>query len=228
MPRHTRLALALALGLGLVLAPPSRLTRAAEPDAHHAPAAGSAADHGHEAAAEGEAPILQGQPSLAIWTLVVFIGLLLLLRRFAWTPLLNALQQREEHLEHVLLDTERARNEAEGLLAEHRRLMTQAQDKIRAMLTEARHEADSASADIVRKAQEEAEAARHRAERDIATARDQALVEIWSKAAELSVSVAGKVLERELGPEEHRRLIATALEKLPSAPDGRQGVGVPA
>ncbi len=85
---------------------------AAEGGGHAAP--------GHEGG-EAKPNILEPQPSLAIWTVVVFLGLLLVLGRFAWKPLLNALHQREEHLEHCLLQTERARNESEQLLAEHRR-----------------------------------------------------------------------------------------------------------
>jgi F-type H+-transporting ATPase subunit b len=225
MPRQLILALALAallpaLGLPAAAADSapasgteSRLVSQAvadlEPaDAHAAPAHGAA----------GDPNILEAQPSLAIWTVVVFVGLLLVLSRFAWKPLLEALHQREVHLEHVLHDTERARNEAEGLLGEHRKLMAEAQEKVRAMLEEARREAQGAADEILKKAQVEAETARQRAERDIATARDQALVELWSKSAELAVSVAGRVLARDLGPDDHRRLIATAVAELPSGP----------
>jgi F-type H+-transporting ATPase subunit b len=140
------------------------------------------------------------------------------LGRFAWKPLLEALHQREVHLEHVLHDTERARNEAEGLLAEHRRLIADAQEKVRAMLDEARREAQAAAEEILKKGQAEAEAMRHRAERDIATARDQALVELWSKSAELAVSVASRVLSKDLSPDDHRRLIETAVAELPESP----------
>jgi F-type H+-transporting ATPase subunit b len=224
MSRQLILVLALAL---TVLLPAAR-TPAAE---SASPAERHAAGHGHGAEAEAQPNILEPQPSLAIWTVVVFIGLLLVLGRFAWKPLLEALHQREVHLEHVLHDTERARNEAEGLLAEHRRLMADAQDKVRAMLEEARREAQGAADEIVKKAQGEAETARHRAERDIATARDQALVELWSKSAELAVSVAGRVLARDLGPDEHRRLIEAALTELPSGPvagNGHARGGAPA
>src|SRR5689334_20947091 len=148
MPRQ----LILTLGLGaLILASgsPARPVAADEP----APASRAEGDllavavadegtsAGHGAAghnAGGQPNILEPQPSLAIWTVVVFVGLLLVLGRFAWKPLLGALHRREEHLEHVLLDTERARNEAEQLLAEHRRQMAEAQEKVRAMLDEAR------------------------------------------------------------------------------------------
>ena len=158
------------------------------------------------------------QSPLAIWTLIVFLGLLLVLGKFAWKPLMKALDEREAHLEHVLLDSERARNEAEALVAQHRRELAQAADQVRSrLMEEARREAIQASADsILRRAQAEAEAARERAEREITNARDQALMEIWSKTADLAVSVAGRVLTKELNESDHRRLLEVALGELPA------------
>jgi F-type H+-transporting ATPase subunit b len=230
MPRQLIRTLALGLGLlGFIAASirPAATRGAEEPpakahgDAHgHGPVEKAVADEGG-----GEPELLKEQPSLAIWTLVVFLGLLFVLGRFAWKPLLATLHQREEHLEHVLYDTERARNEAESLLAEHRRLMAEAQEKVQAILDEARREAQAAADTMARKAHAEAEAMRQRAERDIASARDQALVELWSKSAELAVAAAGKVLARDLGPDEHRRLIETAMNELPAAPGAANGHG---
>ena len=119
---------------------------------------------------------------------MVFVGLFLVLGKFAWKPLLDALHQREQHLEHVLEETERARNESEGLLAEHRRQMARAADEVRGILDKARQDAQAAAEQIVKQAQTEAEAARQRAQRDIATARDQALAEIWEKTADMAVA----------------------------------------
>ena len=73
------------------------------------------------------------------------------------------------------------------------------------------------------KSQAEAEASKVRAERDIATARDQALNEIWSKTADLAVSVAGKVLNKSLSADDHKRLVESAIAALPAAPIGRGG-----
>ncbi len=154
----------------------------------HAPAPAAHAPAGEHGPAEEAPDPLEPKPELAIWTLVVFIGLFLLLGKFAWKPLLNALHQRERHLEHVLEETERARNESEGLLAEHRRQMARAADEVRAILDKARQDAQAAAEQIVKQAQTEAEAARQRAQRDIATARDQALAEIWEKAADTAVA----------------------------------------
>ena len=147
----------------------------------------------------------------------------MLLGRFAWKPLLVALHQREHHLQHVLEETERARNESEGLLAEHRRQMARAADEVRAILDKARQDAQATAEQMIKQAQDEAEAARQRAQRDIASARDQALAEIWATAAETAVMVAGRVLSTELTPDDHRRLLDAAIRELPAA--GANGHG---
>jgi F-type H+-transporting ATPase subunit b len=229
MPRQSKLALglaalALAWGIGI------RSADAADPT--HPTAAGERANVASAVADEGAHPeghgeekpdILEPKPSLAIWTVVVFIGLLAVLGKFAWKPLLDALRQREEHLEHVLLDTERARNESEQLLERHRKQLEEAAEQVRAMIEEARRDARTAAEEIVQKAHEESEASKHRAERDIASARDQALGEIWTKTADLAVSVAGKVLSRNLDESDHRRLVETALSELPASANGHGG-----
>jgi F-type H+-transporting ATPase subunit b len=186
-------------------------------------AAAGAAGAGHGAAEESSNP-LETQPALALWTFVVFVLLFFLLGRFAWKPLLHALHQREHHLQHVLEETERARNESEALLAEHRRQMARAADEVRGILDKARQDAQATADQLIRQAQTEAESARQRAQRDIAAARDQALAEIWQKAAETAVAVAGRVLTTELSGEDHRRLLDAAIRELPAV-TGANGQG---
>jgi F-type H+-transporting ATPase subunit b len=217
--------LALLIAIGLLAGPavaqeppghdathpkPAAAGEAAKPSGEHGPAAEGAAEAGHEPKP------MQAEPSLAIWTLFVFLGVLAVLGKFAWGPMIKALHERESHLEQVLLDSEKARNEAEALAAKHRKELSQAADQVRALIEEARKEASAAAASILQKAQEEAEASRHRAEREIAGARDQALMEIWSKTADLAVSVAGKVLGKELGESDHKRLVEVAMNELPA------------
>lgn len=216
----------LAIGfmtLALLAATPARFVGAAEPAKTAEPAG-----HGHDAGGGnahhgGEPDPMEVQPSLAIWTVVVFLALFAVLAKFAWKPLLGALHQREEHLEHVLVETERARNESEQLLALHRKQMEEAADQVRALLDNARREAQVLADDLLQKARVEADAERQRARRDIESARDQALSEIWQKTADLAVTVAGRVLTKELGPEDHRRLVAAALNELPAAPTNGHG-----
>ncbi len=191
----------------------------AEAEPGHAPA------HAAEGEGEGKSNPMEVQPGLAIWTVAVFLGLLWILKRFAWGPLAHALHQREEHLEHCLLQSEKARNESEQLLAEHRRLMAQADDRIRALLDKAQRDAQASADEIVRMAQAEAEAVLDRTQREISTARDQALAEIWSQTANVAVSVAGRVLSRELDENEHRRLLDRAIKELPSLSASTNGHG---
>ena len=170
-------------------------------------------------AAEPEAKInpLEVKPAWRSGLWSFFVLLLFVLGRFAWKPLLAALHNREQHLEHVLLETERARNESEANLAEHRKLMARAGDEVRGILDKARQEAQATAEQLVKQAQGEAELAKQRAQRDIASARDQALAEIWEKTADMAVSVAGRVLSKELTDTEHRRLLDAAIQELPAA-----------
>jgi len=234
MPRQLIPAFGL-LALVLALGAPARSAFAAAP-----PAKGEAEEKSHQVAAatekgashagaahgaEAKPDILERQPSLAIWTVVVFLGLLFVLGKYAWKPLIDALHKREEHLEHVLLDTEKARNESEQLLAEHRRQMAEAEERARALLDEARNQARASAEEIVNKARAEAEAEHLRARRDIESARDSALAEIWSKTADLAVSVAGKVLSKNLTEADHQHFVEAAINALPNSPASVNGQG---
>ena len=228
MHRQPTLAFGL-LALTLVLVVPERLVSGQEPTKGHPNAAeiqegnfaqmAEPTEPGHEGQdqANHKSPnIMAIQSPLALWTVVVFGLLMIILGRFAWRPLIRAMHERESHLEQVLLDSERARNEAEAIAANHRKQLAGAADEVRALIEQARKEAQVSADSIIKKAQAEAEASRDRAEREITGARDQALMEIWSKTADLAVSVAGRVLEKELGDSDHRRLVEAALNELPS------------
>jgi F-type H+-transporting ATPase subunit b len=226
MQRRSRLALgigffALTL-LGHRLAAQEARPKALEATPGHAPAA--AAEKTEHAPADSDNP-MKAEPTLAIWSLVVFVLLLAVLTKFAWKPLIHALHEREKHLEHVLHETERARNESESLLSEHRKQMAHAADEVRGLLEKARQDAQKTGEQIVKLAQTEADAAKQRAQRDIGAARDQALAEIWEKTADMAVSVAGRVLSKELTETDHRRLLDVAISELPAAPgaNGRGG-----
>ena len=177
---------------------------------------------GHEGAdqSHGKSPdIMEVQSPLAIYTVIVFGLLLAILTRFAWRPMIKALHEREAHLQQVLLDSERARNDAEAIAASHRKQLAGAADEVRALIEQARKDAQASADAIKRAAQEEVDASRDRAKREISGATEQALMEIWSKTADMAV--AGKVLAKELGESDHRRLVEVAMSELPS--NGRPG-----
>lgn len=218
--------LALVWAVSIVSVSARAFDEAAAPAENEAGVAASAtaeAGHGEHG---GKTNPMEPQPTLAIWTLVVFIGLFAVLGKFAWKPLIQALHRREAHLEHCLQQSEKARDDAQKLLEEHKKLMAGTDDKVRDLLFQAQRDAQANAAELLKQAQSDAEATRQRAQRDIESARDQALVEIWSQSANLAVSVAGKVLDKQLDEDDKRRLLDHAIAELPPAP-GAQG-GVPA
>jgi F-type H+-transporting ATPase subunit b len=226
-----RLAL-LGLGLVFLAALPALAAGQKRPGGTTAPAAAAAApaDHPAEAETGGETAhanpnILEAQIPLAFWTLIVFAVLMLVLSRYAWKPLSKALHDREHFMEQTLAQAETARAESERLLAEHRRLMDAAGKQAQDLVEEARRGATSAADEIRRTAQSEAEATIQRAQREIAAAKDQALLEIWNRSADLTVSLASKVIGRELKDTDHRRLIDEAMAELPAHSNGATAQG---
>ncbi len=186
------------------------------PAAAHAPAAhGADAGHASPYLIPMKSEEIAEQAPLAIWSFVVFMVLLGIVGKFGWGPVVQAMHNREHHLEACLHDTEKARNEAEGMLRQYKAEMALASDKIKALLDEARRDAQHTGDEIVRKANAETELLQQRAHRDIEQARDEALVEIWSKAAAMSVQVAGKVLQKNLSVDEQNRLVELSAAELP-------------
>lgn len=228
MLRHLRWTVGLLAGLAWAIGP-VQVRSADEPSASASvetahPAGAHEPGEGEDIISE-ESQVLAFRPDLAVYSVVVFVLLLAVLGKFAWGPLVKALDDRERHHEETLRQAEHARAESEKLLAEHRGLLAQANDQVRGLIEQARKDAETTAESIVKKAHDEAESSRQRAERDIAHARDQALVEIWSRTADLAVSVAGRVLSRELGPEEQRRMVDVAMSELPQQPTANgQGV----
>ena len=149
----------------------------------------------------------------------------MVLAKTAWKPLIKSMHEREEHIEHCLLTAEKARNEGEQLLAQHRKAMADTADEVRGLLDEARRNAQALQDEILSKARAEAESEKQRAKQDIENARDQALSEIWTKTADLAISVAGRVLSKEMNEGDHSRLVAAAINELPANPSATNGHG---
>ncbi len=160
MLRSLTLALGLlALALTIANRPSTALAAVEEPAVAAETTASAAAATEPAESDHGEVPnILEPQLPLAFWTLVVFLLLLLVLWRFAWGPLSAALHAREHNLQATLDATETARADAERILAEHRKVMQEASQQVKAILDEARRDAVYTADQVRRSAQQEAEA----------------------------------------------------------------------
>jgi len=151
---------------------------------------------------------------LGIYTLVIFGLLVGILGKFAWGPLISGLDQREAALLKIHSDAEASKAEAQKALAEIQARLAKANDEVRAMLEEARRDAQSVKDQLKAEAAADAQAERERGRKEIEMARDQALQEIYQQAVQLASLVSTKAIKRELTPSDHARLVDEALADL--------------
>jgi len=158
------------------------------------------------------------QTDLAVWSFAVFLGLLAILTKFAWTPIMEGLAKREQGIADTIAATQAANAEARQLLASYERRLAEASDEVRGMLEEARRDSEATRQTIIAEARKAADEEQARAKREIGLATDEALSTIAARAGELAVGVAGKFLREKLGSEEQDRLVRDSVASMTTKP----------
>lgn len=135
---------------------------------------------------------------LFIWQSLIFIGLLFLLRKYAWGPILNAVNERETSIKDALASAEAARSEMENLQSDNQRIVKEARAEKEALLKEAR----TTRAELINSAKEEAQAEAEKilsqAQEAIQNEKRAALTELKEQVGSLAMGIAEKVLQKEL------------------------------
>jgi F-type H+-transporting ATPase subunit b len=158
-----------------------------------------------------------GNVGNAVWTLVIFVIVVLVLGKFAWGPVLSLLQQREEYIHRSLSDAKRDRDEAEARLKEYAAKLQTAQREAVAILEEARRDAERLREELRGRAKTEAETLIKNAERQVQLETMRALQQIRQEAVDLSVSIASRLLQRNISKEDNEKLIADAMKQIESS-----------
>ena len=161
-------------------------------------------------------PLVQVEPGLFIWTILVFVVLLTLLKKFAWGPLLAALEERQEGIRKSLDDAEQARKELEQVQSDAEAILVKARAEADSILSETRSDAAKVRDDLRQQAQNEAQSIVQNAERQIQLETDRAVLQIREEAVELSLSIASKLIRRNLTKEDNQALIDEALQQVES------------
>jgi F-type H+-transporting ATPase subunit b len=160
---------------------------------------------------------LSFDPDLAIFTFIVFVILLVVLRKFAWGPIMQALERREHNIAEHISQAERNHEQARLLLAEYEQRLAAASNEVRELLDEARRDAEVTKQSILAEARQGAEAEKARALRDIESATDAALESLAKRSSQLAVDLAGKIVGAQLTKDDHARLIQDAVAKFPAS-----------
>jgi len=159
-------------------------------------------------------PLVQPDPGLFIWTILTFLVLVALLAKFAWRPLLQALESRQESIRKSLDDAQKAKQELERLHAESAEIIRQSRVEADAIVTRSRGDAERLREEMKQKARAEADAIVKNAERQIQLETSRAVQQIRREAVDLSVMIASKLIQRNLTKEDNERLIEEALKQV--------------
>jgi F-type H+-transporting ATPase subunit b len=165
-------------------------------------------------AAGGSPSPFAGDIGNAVWTLVVFVLVVLVLGKFAWRPILSLLQQREDFIHQALTDAKRDREDAEARLQEMAAKLQGAQAEAMHILEEARRDAERLREDLKQKARSEADQMVRNAERQIQLDTTRALQQIRKEAVDISVAIATKIVQRNITREDNERLIDDTLKQM--------------
>ena len=209
----TLIAVAVALLFGSVPAAYAASDDAAHSDEAHASDDHAADDHAADGHAEAGPDPMEFDPDLAIWTLVIFGLMLAVLKSVAWKPIMDGLQAREDSITGNIDAAAAKHEEAKGLLAEHQAKLAGAADEVRALLEEARRDAEQTKADIVAEAKAAADAERQRVVRDVDQARDVAVRQLAEQTAGLAIDLAAKVVRQDITPARQGEIVQEALDR---------------
>jgi F-type H+-transporting ATPase subunit b len=148
---------------------------------------------------------------LFIWQVLIFVGLILLLKKFAWKPILDSVNDREEGIKNALLSAENARKEMQNLQADNQRILQEARLERDNMLKEAREMKEKMVDDAKTEAQVQGQKMIEQAKAAIESEKNAAMAELKLQVSTLSLSIAEKLLKEELSNKEAQTKLVEKL-----------------
>jgi F-type H+-transporting ATPase subunit b len=159
-------------------------------------------------------PLIQVTPGLMFWTIVCFLVVLFVLKKYAFGPIQQQIDQRRERIESAITEADNARAEARNLLEEHKKLIGQAKTESEEILAEARRVADAQRERVREETEEDRQRRLEETKRQIEQATVQALGQIRQEVGQLSLLAAEKITRKSLNEEDQKRLIDEALSEI--------------
>jgi F-type H+-transporting ATPase subunit b len=177
-----------------------------------------AQEHG----AEGGGGLFSINVGLIIWTILIFLIVLAVLWRFAFGPILAAVNAREEGINKALEEARSRQAEAERLLEEHKTQLADARRQAQEILAEGRDAANRLQKDMEGKAREESEAIITRAKAEIEREKDAAVDALREQAVDLALAAASKLLHHKVDGEQDRKLVMDYVDGVSKQSSGAE------
>ncbi|MBI2796236.1 MAG: F0F1 ATP synthase subunit B [Gemmatimonadetes bacterium] len=159
----------------------------------------------------GPVNLLAPSGGLMFWTLLIFVALMLILSRYAFKPLLAAVEAREAALEETIAKAKADREAAAALLAEQQAGLAKSRAEAQAMIAEGRSAGEKLRAELLEQGKSQQAEFLERARRDLSNEKDRAIAEIRKEAVELAIKGAARVIERNLDDAGNRQLVESYL-----------------
>ena len=155
-------------------------------------------------------------PGLFIWTIITFLLLFFVLAKYAWKPLIKMLDDRESMIRSSLDDAEKAKLELERLNKESEAITAKARSEAQAILAESKTVAEKVKEDTIAKAKEQAIKISDDAQKQIQVEKDKAITDIKQEVVNLTLSVAEKLINKNLNDADNKSLIEESVKKVKS------------
>jgi F-type H+-transporting ATPase subunit b len=166
---------------------------------------------------EGTTPLFTVNLGTTVWTAIVFFALLGILWKFAWGPILGAVEARESGIQSKLDEAASSNEEAARLLAEHKEQLADARRQANELIAEGKAAGDHLRKEIEEKARAEAQGIVDRARAEIVRERDQAIEALRRESVDLALAAASRLMQENLDQDKDRQLVERYLSEMGSA-----------
>jgi F-type H+-transporting ATPase subunit b len=165
------------------------------------------------AGGEGGSP-LSINPGVIIWTTITFLLLLFVLKKTAWKPILDSLDEREKKIKDSLEEAERARQEAEKLIAENQANLAKAEEEAQKIIEQSREYAETLKSQIIAQSKEEAKKILEDAQAEIKRRQKESFAQLKREVADIAVEAAEKIIKTNLDKQKQIELVNKHIDEI--------------
>ena len=162
--------------------------------------------------------LVQPNLGLIVWTVVTFLLLAFILKKFAWGPILATIDAREKAIKEALESSRQAREAADEALAKNKEMVAQARAEAARLVSEGQKEAEKIRAELLEKARGDATNVLEQGRKQIELETKQAVAQLKGTVVEVALEAASKLIRSSLDEPKHRQLVEQYLEELPTLP----------
>lgn len=164
---------------------------------------------------EEKPSLLSVNPGLIIWQIFIFLILLVILKKVAWTPLLTALHSREQSIQNSLDHAEKLQKDAEELVNQHKKNLADANIQSMKIINESKEIAGKMRDELMAKAQEDSRKLIEQAREEIKQEKDAAMADLRNEVSDLAIKAAEKILKENLDESKQKKIVNDFVSQIP-------------